>query len=1114
MEVPEQIGPYKVHRALASGGMATVYEAEDEHGEPVAIKLLTQRGLATPRFAREYQALARLDHANIVRVYRYGVHQGYPWLSMELLDGVPVQVHARATGRPGAEGRTREVARVGAEVAEALAYLHARGIVHRDLKSNNIMVLLDGRVKLLDFGTASVPMDGDEITHHGEFVGTYTYAAPEQLTGGRVQAATDLYALGVLLYRLLTGRRPFEADSAQALARMHVAHRPTPPRRLVPELPPGLEALVLRLLEKDPADRPTGAAAVRDVLRAHAGGEAAATLPGNERLVGRAREVSALRGSLQKARPGRLALVVGPPGSGRSRLLQVASAMARQDGWRTPSGRFGSGAGLEGLGEVARSLWGTFLPGREPDLPVPIEALQALDGLEEPVWSRAAEAVATVLAERAQADGFPILVALADVDLASPLALEALARVRHLVRQAAAPVVFVASAREESDRPGGPLRQGLADAWRLELRPLGVAQTAELMGALLGGHPVSRELARRVHAATGGLPGYVGELVRALVDEGVLVVDPAEGGGRWREALEAVRVPRSAEEAVLRRLDGLSARQRRVLEAVAVGGRALSAEAVAWAVDLPVGPVRACLEQLEARSWLRRGAEWEVRLELVGEVVRREVGACRRHLLQRRLASALADTAPDGPLVELLLGAGRVGDAVRACLVWADPLVEGGRADRVRGLVQILATQAPKADGVQPADLARLFILAGRTATDDAAREHLLARAEALAPTDADRCRALVHLTRLRAGRGDLEGAGRALQRARSRLARCDDPTVQWQVEREQGVRHWLLGELAQAEEAFDRALAAVPDGTRERARVLTGRGVVTLARGRLRAAESDLREATRLHTDAGDAAGRWHAQGNLADALRHRGAWSEALGLLEGALPDVEELGDASILALTLLNLAELEVAMLRWGQARRRLTRLRQDVPPGVDLRLDAGAAFVEARLLLATQEPDRAREVAEGVLGRCGQAGTAILRAELAACRGAARVLAGDAAGVTDLDAARDELLRVGAVTALAEVCACRASALADREDPDDSFGPVQAWLREEPALLCRVDYLVRAAAWAEGKGRRARAQVLWQEADAALATLSSRLTPADRHALEVHPWYVRVARALGR
>lgn len=269
MTLPTHIGPYRVERLIAHGGVAAVYEvAHPDSGLRFAAKVLARDAAGGVRFAREYRALARVDHPGVVRVHRYGhTDEGHAYLLLELLDGVAAQVRVKATGRPGDPARTAEAARIGRDVAEALAHLHGRGILHRDVKSSNVLVLRDGAVKLLDFGTARLLRGAESITLSGEFVGTWAYASPEQVRGDRVDARSDLYGLGVLLYRMLTGRRPFEADTPQGYGRLHLEEAPSSLRAVVPALPEALDALVLRMLAKAPDDRPAGAAEVAEALR-------------------------------------------------------------------------------------------------------------------------------------------------------------------------------------------------------------------------------------------------------------------------------------------------------------------------------------------------------------------------------------------------------------------------------------------------------------------------------------------------------------------------------------------------------------------------------------------------------------------------------------------------------------------------------------------------------------------------------------------------------------------------------------------------------------------------------------------------------------------------------
>jgi len=257
---------YELGRLLGSGGMARVYEGHDRVlDRRVAIKVLNA-GLAADaefvaRFQREARAAARLAHPGVVAVYDTGDHEGTRFIVMEYVEGRTL-ADVLAEG-PLAPARAAEV---GREVLAALGAAHDRGLVHRDVKPANIMVTPEGALKVMDFGIARAAEEGTRLTTAASVIGTPSYMAPEQVEARPVDARTDLYALGAVLYECLVGAPPFEGTSAITVAARHVNDAPEPPRRRRPEIPPRLEAVVLRALAKDPADRWPTAAAFRAAL--------------------------------------------------------------------------------------------------------------------------------------------------------------------------------------------------------------------------------------------------------------------------------------------------------------------------------------------------------------------------------------------------------------------------------------------------------------------------------------------------------------------------------------------------------------------------------------------------------------------------------------------------------------------------------------------------------------------------------------------------------------------------------------------------------------------------------------------------------------------------------
>jgi ABC-type transport system substrate-binding protein len=586
-------GRYEVIEEIGRGGMANVYRAHDPMlNREVAVKLIPPSMLsadADARFLTEARVVAGLDHPGIVKIFDIGQHEGARFFVMPIIEGAPL-------GRLIRDGslRLREVLELGVAAAEALDYSHERGVVHRDVKPDNIMVhrAEDGslRVVLMDFGLARAAKGATSITRSGVLVGTMTYVSPEQVSGQPATALSDIYALGNVLYECVVGEPPFRGELQSVLYRI-ACRVPTTPREAGAEIDSAVESLIMRCLEKQPDARPQRAREIAEALsayrdRAEAGEDMEAIvqytvtdvqtpLPHElDPIVGRAEEVTELRTRLDQSITGtcHLVLIGGAAGIGKTRLTEELESMARERGVQTLRGRMAERDGtfayqcfadviadglrrtnstrsIPDLSDLAPELIALFpMLGELPALRTqrtdsrrssrPSSASRPPSSLEPGVRPRAPNTHSAVMELLARAlarviGTRPTLVVLEDLHrgLASIEALEYAVR-----RLGAAKLMFVGNYRTEETTRGGPIHR-LLEAFRgdprvhrLELGPLDASATGELIRVATGGGGVSAAVSEQIHEAAEGNPFFIKELVRSLVDGRQLAPDR---DGRW-----------------------------------------------------------------------------------------------------------------------------------------------------------------------------------------------------------------------------------------------------------------------------------------------------------------------------------------------------------------------------------------------------------------------------------------------------------------------------------------------------------------------------------------------------------------------------------------------------
>ena len=257
-------GRYRIQRIIGLGGMAVVFEAEDllMH-RTVAVKMLKEGvgddATSVKRFINESKAVSMLSHPNIVSIYDVSVREDLKYIVMEHIRGITLKNYMSRKGKLP----VREAVSFTEQILRALDHAHSKGIIHRDIKPQNIMLLKNGMIKVADFGIAKLP-SAETVTVTDKAIGTVYYISPEQASGKPIDPRSDLYSVGVMLYEMVTGTLPFSADSPVSVALMQIHNTPCPPRALCPELPLGLQQIILRAMEKDPDRRYQSA---REMLR-------------------------------------------------------------------------------------------------------------------------------------------------------------------------------------------------------------------------------------------------------------------------------------------------------------------------------------------------------------------------------------------------------------------------------------------------------------------------------------------------------------------------------------------------------------------------------------------------------------------------------------------------------------------------------------------------------------------------------------------------------------------------------------------------------------------------------------------------------------------------------
>jgi tetratricopeptide (TPR) repeat protein len=647
-----KFGAFEISSLLGVGGMGEVYLAEDTRlGRRVALKLLasklTHDDSRVRRFEQEARLASALNHPNIVTIHEVGQCEHGRYIVMEFVEGSTLRARLRD------RIPLRDVSHYGGQIARALTVAHAAGIVHRDIKPENVIVRGDGYVKVVDFGLvrllpeerasrsgegfatiiASPTAPDFEIAHEetgvGTLVGTVHYMSPEQARGEPATCASDLFSLGVLLYEMITDRRPFEAASALEVMQAIISQAALSPSHWVPDLPAELGFLILQMLEKDPRLRPTAEDVVGRLEQLARETDTVGVVPRARRLnrhvVGRSGELRSLWSAWESVSAGRglLVCVTGEPGIGKSTLvddfleaLRTAKRSCYVGRGRCSERLAGSEAYLPILEVLESMIHGdpTGTVSRAMKLLAPTWYVQIAPLAGDSDASRLAENVRVASQERLKREfgAFlaeisrtqPVLVNIDDLHWSDIATVDLLA---YLATKFDSTRILILATL----RPTDLLLQKHAFAEvKLELQGRGVCQEislgflnrdeiAEYLALEYREHCFPAKLTDVIHARTDGSPLFMVDLVRYLRDREVIV----QVDGKWNLAQSITdiqdKLPESVRSMAERKIAQVNDEERRLLLAASVQGHEFDAAVVAEMLGLDPTDVEECLEPLD-----------------------------------------------------------------------------------------------------------------------------------------------------------------------------------------------------------------------------------------------------------------------------------------------------------------------------------------------------------------------------------------------------------------------------------------------------------------------------------------------------------------------------------
>jgi len=950
-------GRFRILKKLGSGSSGEVYLAQTVNEDrPVALKLLRAESITTENtrtFRQEFALLSRLDHPSIVKIFDYGMTSAkQPYFVMEYVEGPRFDAALRKK-RSWADFYSIVV-----DICLGLEYLHGYGLIHQDIKPDNILLStgssLSLQAKLSDFGLAAVVGAGD-VQH---LSGTLEYFSPEAIRGAQLDRRADLYSLGIALYEILSGHNPFRSQDPRQILKKHLEVKPDPLRAQDDRIPEALEKIVFRLLEKDPLDRfPTASAVVAalceqaDYVLSKRQQQISDMLPPSQ-FVGRGRDLGRLQEWYRQAQTGQPVAVFmeGMYGIGKTRLLKEFSIHCQLEGTAV------LGEGWLNRFMMVRKQKGSGLGGKTS---------------EYQKWE-------LICRQISQFSCAPLLI-IEDLETADPNVLDFL---RYLLQRLSRQSVLVCCSYDStklSDDDTSRLKalrrkREKSSVHSLSLRPFNKKAIQQMLYSRLRLVHDLEQLTDFVYRASRGNPLQMNAIVSALVDQGILLVR----GGRWllqRERLESIRFSEVLQEVEKPRAERISPKGRDVLKAASLFGDSFRPEDIAPILSIDGKMIFQTLAEALHAGWLirsREAGETEARYGFSRPGLRdhlyRSTPARIRRKWHRRLARHLEkqlETEQSHAAVAEHFWHGQLwSQAVKYSLLAGQEALESSHPEMALRLFDRALKAGRKLKQV-PSQVDLLegrgdaCALTGRytqalksyqQALDQLGNRRLSRRLEIILKKavlfrrqsrHADTLRVLdeglamagstghrLQQARLLAEKGwchrmqaDYQAAEEILGQALNLLRWQQDRADTAKVFNSLGVVTWTLGRYQESQAYYERALKIYQElGDQDRiASLLDNLGLAHLAQGHLQRAVEHFQESLHLRKTTADVFYEAKACHNLAMAYAEAGQWDEAIFYYQQSQLIKERIGDLDGLSLTLNNMGIIYMHQGVWEEARR---------------------------------------------------------------------------------------------------------------------------------------------------------------------------------------------------